>query len=161
MIGQTFSRFLVRREGYRSRIRWGRASTAAFGAVLVAAASMHLFAAPPADVDYSRTRVSEDGIYRATIVPQGDTIRVGRMHAWKLHVETSGGQAVDDATITVDGGMPQHGHGLPTKPRVTRSLGGGDYLVEGMKFNMGGWWTVTFAVSATAGAESVTFNLSL
>jgi hypothetical protein len=161
MIGQTFSRFFVRCEGYRSRIRWGRASTAAFGAVLLAATSMHLFAAPPADLDYSRTRVSEGGIYRATIVPRGDTIRVGRMHAWKLHVETSGGQAVDDATITVDGGMPQHGHGLPTKPRVTRSLGGGDYLVEGMKFNMGGWWTVTFALSATAGADSVTFNLSL
>jgi hypothetical protein len=30
-----------------------------------------------------------------------------------------------------------------------------------MKFNMGGWWTVTFAVSAAAGADSVTFNLSL
>ena len=161
MIGQSFSRFFVRRDGYRSRMRWGRASTAAFGAVLVAAASMHLFAAPPADLDYSRTRMSERGVYRATIVPQVDTIRVGRMHAWKLRVETSDGQPVDDATITVDGGMPQHGHGLPTKPRVTRSLGGGDHLVEGMKFNMGGWWTVTFAVSAAAGADSVTFNLSL
>jgi hypothetical protein len=161
MIGQALSRLFVRRDGYRSRIRWGRASTAAFGAVLVAAASMHLFAAPPPDLDYSWTRASERGVYRATIVPQVDTIRVGRMHAWKLHIETSGGQAVDDATITVDGGMPQHGHGLPTKPRVTRPLGGGDYLVEGMKFNMGGWWRVTFAVSAAAGADSVTFNLSL
>ena len=27
--------------------------------------------------------------------------------------------------------MPQHGHGLPTKPRVTRPLGNGDHLVEG------------------------------
>ena len=161
MIGQTFSRFLMQRDGYRSRIRWGRASAAAFGAVLVAAASMHLFAAPPANLDYSRTRVSVRGVYRATIIPQGDTIRVGRMHAWKLHIETSGGQLVDDATVTVNGGMPHHGHGLPTKPRVTRSLGHGDYVVEGMKFNMGGWWVVKFAIAAPAGADTVTFNLKL
>jgi hypothetical protein len=58
--------------------------------------------------------------------------------------------------------MPQHGHGLPTKPRVTRALGNGDHLVEGMKFNMGGWWVVKFRVaSSAAGADSVVFNLSL
>ena len=58
--------------------------------------------------------------------------------------------------------MPQHGHGLPTKPRVTRALGHGDHLVEGMKFNMGGWWVVKFHVaSATAGADSVVFNVKL
>jgi hypothetical protein len=68
---------------------------------------------------------------------------------------------VDGCTITVDGGMPQHGHGLPTKPRVTRALGNGDHLVEGMKFNMGGWWVVKFAVAGEAGRDSVVFNLKL
>ena len=44
------------------------------------------------------------------------------------------------AAITVDGGMPQHGHGFPTRPRVTRDLDDGTYLLEGMKFSMTGWW---------------------
>ena len=121
-----------------------------------------LFAKPPADLDYSRTRQSEAGRYRATIRPQGDSIPKGKLQRWTLHLETPAGVAVDSATVRVDGGMPQHGHGLPTKPRVTRALGHGDHLVEGMKFNMGGWWVVKFHVaSATAGADSVVFNVKL
>ena len=34
--------------------------------------------------------------------------------------------------------MPEHNHGFPTAPRVTENLGEGDYLLEGMRFNMGG-----------------------
>ena len=120
-----------------------------------------LFSKPPADLDYSRTRTSEAGRYRATIHPQGDSIPQGRLQKWTLHLETATGAPVDSATVTVDGGMPQHGHGLPTSPRVTRVLGNGDHLVEGMKFNMGGWWVVKFHVDAPAGRDSVVFNLSL
>ena len=121
-----------------------------------------LFAKPPADLDYSRTRTSESGHYRATIKPEGDTIPQGKLQKWTLHLETASGTPVDACELTVDGGMPQHGHGLPTKPRVTRHLGHGDHLVEGMKFNMGGWWVVKFRIaSAATGADSVVFNLSL
>lgn len=120
-----------------------------------------MFAKPPKDLDYSRTRASEAGLYRATIRPQGDSIPKGKLQRWTLHLETTTGIAVDSATVAVDGGMPQHGHGLPTKPRVTRALGNGDHLVEGMKFNMGGWWVVKFRVNAAQGADSVVFNLSL
>jgi hypothetical protein len=120
-----------------------------------------LFAKPPADLDYSRTRLSEAGHYRATIRPQGDSIPKGKLQRWTLHLETSAGSPIDSAKVTVDGGMPQHGHGLPTQPQVTRVLGNGDHLVEGMKFNMGGWWVVKFHVNAPAGRDSVVFNLSL
>jgi hypothetical protein len=120
-----------------------------------------MFAKPPKELDYSRTRASEAGLYRATIRPQGDSIPKGKLQRWTLHLETTAGAPVDSATVAVDGGMPQHGHGLPTKPRVTRALGNGDHLVEGMKFNMGGWWVVKFRVNAAAGADSVVFNLSL
>jgi hypothetical protein len=121
-----------------------------------------LFAKPPADLDYSRTRTSESGSYRATIRPEGDSIPKGKLQRWTLHLETTQGAMVDSAKVTVDGGMPQHGHGLPTKPRVTRQLGHGDHLVEGMKFNMGGWWVVKFRVaSAAAGTDSVVFNVKL
>ena len=121
-----------------------------------------MFTRPPRDLAYySRTRPSEGGAYRATILPQGDSIPKGKLHRWTLHLETASGVAVQGATITVDGGMPQHGHGLPTKPRVTHPLGPGDYVVDGMKFNMGGWWVVKFRVAADAGRDSVVFNLKL
>ena len=120
-----------------------------------------LFARPPKDLDYSRTRRSEGGAYRATIRPQGDSIPRGRLQRWTLHLETATGAPVDSAAVAVEGGMPQHGHGLPTKPRVTRALGNGDHLVEGMKFNMGGWWVVKFRVSAAPGQDSVVFNVKL
>ena len=120
-----------------------------------------MFASAPRGLDYSRTRPSEGGLYRATIHPQGDSIPQGRLQRWTLHLETVSGAPVDSAAVVVDGGMPQHGHGLPTKPRVTRALGNGDHLVEGMKFNMGGWWVVKFRVDATPGKDSVVFNVKL
>jgi hypothetical protein len=120
-----------------------------------------MFAGAPKDLDYSRTRRSESGLYRGTILPQGDSIPKGRLQRWTLHLEPVDGAPVDSATVAVDGGMPQHGHGLPTKPRVTRALGNGDHLVEGMKFNMGGWWVVKFRVNATPGSDSLVFNVKL
>jgi hypothetical protein len=127
---------------------------------LVVASALHATMTAPSDLDLSRTRVTDGGAYRVSFIPEGDSIRVGRMHSWRLHVETVAGAPVDSAGIAVDGGMPQHGHGLPTKPRVTQSLGG-DYLVSGMKFNMGGWWVVSFKLQAAGAADSVTFNLKL
>lgn len=135
--------------------------TAVFALTNLALGGCMLFARPPKQLDYSRTRTSEAGLYRATIHPQGDSIPKGKLQRWTLHLETASGSPVDSATVAVDGGMPQHGHGLPTRPRVTRALGNGDHLVEGMKFNMGGWWVVKFHVNAAPGADSVVFNLSL
>jgi len=120
-----------------------------------------IFMRPPRDLDYGRRRLSETGLYRAEIRPDGDSIPKGKLQKWTLHLETASGAPIDTAKITVDGGMPQHGHGLPTKPLVTRPLGNGDHLVEGMKFNMGGWWVVKFRVSSTRGADSLVFNLKL
>ena len=89
-----------------------------------------MFAKAPQNLDYSRTQLSGRGLYRGSFQPAGDSIRVGRMHSWRLHLETADGKPVDDATIAVDGGMPQHGHGLPTKPRVTKRLGDGEHVIR-------------------------------
>ena len=132
----------------------------ALGASLLLSGCM-MFARPPQHLDYSPSRASEQGMYRISFRPQGDSIPKGRLHQWMLHLETAGGAPVDSAEIVVDGGMPQHGHGLPTKPRVMRNLGNGDHLVDGMKFNMGGWWVVKFRVDGAAGRDSVVFNLKL
>ena len=111
--------------------------------------------------DIQTVKASAHGLYRASVRPDVTPIPVRRLQRWTLHVATTDGRPVDSATITMDGGMPQHGHGLPTSPRVTRALGNGDHLVEGVKFNMGGWWVVRFAINSTAGSDTVTFNLGL
>jgi hypothetical protein len=100
-------------------------------------------------------------LFRATFSSELDPIAINQIHSWTLHLETAEGDAVENAEITVDGGMPQHDHGLPTAPEVTQELGGGDYVVEGMRFHMTGWWEVKFAVEADGQRDSVTFNLML
>ena len=111
--------------------------------------------------DLSRERNSDSNLYRVTFRPQIDPIPLSQIHTWTLHVEHADHRDLGSATITVDGGMPKHGHGLPTKPQVTREPGNGDYLVEGMKFQMPGWWVVQFQITSPEGADTVSFNLML
>jgi len=111
--------------------------------------------------DIQTVKASVHRLYRVSVRPDVTPIPVRRLQRWTLHLDTIDGRPVDTATITMDGGMPQHGHGLPTSPRVTRALGNGDHLIEGVKFNMGGWWVVRFAITSSAGADTVTFNLAL
>lgn len=118
-------------------------------------------APPPADLDYSRTQTSEKGLFTATIEPAADPIAVNQMHSWTVGIAMADGSAVDPSSVTIDGGMPQHGHGLPTAPQVTSDLGDGKFAVEGMKFNMGGWWVVNVHVATPQGEDVATFNLKL
>ncbi|MEN9564740.1 MAG: hypothetical protein RIR73_2984 [Chloroflexota bacterium] len=122
--------------------------------------SMHGNSAAPSELDYATERTTDNGTFKVSYTSE-NAIAINQMHTWTLHVETADGQPVEDATITVDGGMPQHGHGLPTAPQVTEYLGNGDYLVEGMKFQMGGWWEVKFNISAGDLTDTITFNLTL
>src|SRR5687767_10612606 len=112
---------------------------------------------PPADLDLSRTQQSENGLYTATIEPGLEPIALNQIHGWTIEVEMADGSPLTPDAIKVDGGMPQHGHGLPTAPQVTGELGEGKFAIEGMKFNMPGWWVVNVHV----GDETATFNLTL
>ncbi len=141
------------------RIHLARLAAAAVALFVLSACMMFMKA--PTNLDYGRVRASGAGLYRATIKPEGDSIPRGKLQKWTLHLETANGTPVNAVQVTIDGGMPQHGHGLPTKPVVTKDLGNGDHLVEGLKFNMGGWWVLKFRVRSQAGADSVVFNLKL
>jgi hypothetical protein len=105
-------------------------------------------------------RASAGGRYVATLEP-AKPLRPRQMQTVRVTVRDADGRAIDEAQISVDGGMPQHGHGLPTRPRVTRNLGDGIYEIEGVRFNMGGWWEFKLAIAGSRGADTVTFNLDL
>jgi hypothetical protein len=115
----------------------------------------------PTDLDMSTTLLSEQGIYRVSYTSDQGTVGINTMQRWTLHVETRSGQPVENATISVDGDMPQHRHGLPTRPQVTGYLGNGNYRVEGLRFHMPGWWVVDFVISADGQTDQVQFNMML
>lgn len=115
---------------------------------------------PQSPADYATERASAQGAFRVSYRTEAG-VPVGRLHAWTLRVQRPDGTPVTDAAIAVDGDMPQHLHGLPTRPRVTGHLGNGEYLVEGVKFQMGGWWVMDFDITAGGRTERVRFNLQL
>lgn len=114
---------------------------------------------PPATLDLSLTRPTLEQKYVVAIQPRTPTIAINQLHAWEVQVRSPDGAPVLHAQIDVDGGMPQHGHGLPTRPRITEELGDGRYLLEGMKFSMTGWWVIKLKIQAAQGGmDAVTFN---
>jgi hypothetical protein len=112
----------------------------------------------PTGLDTSLDRTTAHDKYRVTIRSLAEPIAINKIHAWEVQLRTPAGEPVFGASIDVGGGMPQHGHGLPTKPLVRRELADGTYLLEGMKFSMSGWWEIKLKISAAAGADDVTFN---
>jgi hypothetical protein len=116
---------------------------------------------PPSDLDYATELPTNEQQFLVSYLPSITPPPINQLHTWQIRVTTLDGQPVEGATIGVDGDMPQHGHGLPTQPLVTDYLGDGTYLVEGMKFQMGGWWVVDFTIEANGVSDAVRFNLSL
>jgi hypothetical protein len=114
---------------------------------------------PPASEFGYGPRTSAAGQYNVTIQEQAK-FKKGKLLRTTIFVAGRDGKGIEGLQIGVDGGMPQHGHGLPTKPRVTQDLGNGQYQVDGLKFNMGGWWELKFIVAGTPN-DSVVFNLDL
>jgi hypothetical protein len=128
---------------------------------------------PPQDLDIGAFQLSREQRYLAHIEVQGDgeaggnagnaaAVPLNRMHRWRLLVSDLDGVPVQGATILVAGHMPGHVHGLPTQPRVTQELAPGVYLVEGLKFQMEGWWVMQFQIQPRddrARPDNVAFNL--
>ncbi len=115
---------------------------------------------PPASEFGPGPRPSASGAFTVTLEPSAP-LKVGPLQRVNVRVQSPDGQPVQAATLTIGGGMPQHGHGLPTRPRVTGSAGPGVYVVDGVRFNMGGWWEFKVGVTAGAVRDSVTFNVRL
>jgi hypothetical protein len=116
---------------------------------------------PPAELDLARSKASAKGLYQVSIAPELEPVEQGPLHAWMVTVATPDGKPVTDATLTLDGGMPQHGHGLPTRPQSAGTVGEGRYRIEGVRFNMSGWWVLKVGIDAPAGRDEADFNIVL
>lgn len=88
--------------------------------------------------------VSRDGHFQVVAKPVPEKPPMRDYHDWTLEVRDTRGAPVKLAALSVTGGMPGHGHGLPSQPQVTEYLGDGRYRLSGFLFNMHGEWTLRF-----------------
>lgn len=116
---------------------------------------------PSPDLNLALQRNTDAGTYRIELSPPTEPLRVNKIHSWNIRLLDAQGRPVPDARIAVDGGMPEHGHGFPTQPRVSAAGTPGAYVLEGMKFNMTGWWEIKLEVQSARGADRITFNTVL
>jgi hypothetical protein len=123
--------------------------------------SLLLCASALAETDFVASKFSDNGHFQVSYTSKLEPIEINSLHAWIIHIKDKDGEDAPNAEVTVIGGMPEHNHGLPTQPQITKNLGDGCYLLEGMKFHMLGWWTVTVSIMNENISDAVTFNLKL
>lgn len=104
---------------------------------------------------------SDGGTYDLELVPHGSNVTLGELHHWHLLLTGADGEPIEGAFVTVGGGMPAHGHGLPTAPKVVDAGEPGHYLIEGLRFNMPGDWELRLSIEGSKGTDTATLEFSL
>ncbi len=150
-----------RRRSRAGAVAWAAVAVHAVAAGALALRMMRAMARPVPRPDVGTVKPTANGRYRVLLAAERAPVPLNRLHRWTVRVEPAAGGAAATAAVTVDGGMPQHGHGLPTAPRVTGRLPDGRLVIDGVKFSMPGWWELRLRVAGAGGTDSVTFNLVL
>lgn len=113
-----------------------------------------------ADSWFSEVTESVNGAFTVRLDSNSPVASLNAFQNWLLTVtDSQTGEAVSPARISVAGGMPMHGHGLPTQPQVTEYLGEGRYRVEGVKFNMHGQWMLEFQITTAQTVDTAVFEV--
>jgi YtkA-like protein len=105
--------------------------------------------------------LSDGGRLTGLLAPETGPVEIGVFQTWIVELRERNGAPVTGADVALAGGMPGHGHGLPTQPRVTEDLGGGRYRIEGVKLNMVGAWVIEVFVQSSAGRDRLRFDLAI
>ena len=114
-----------------------------------------------AETNQKSTKLSDNQHFKVSYTSKVEPIEINRLHAWLILIEDKYGKRIENAQILVQGGMPEHNHGFPTQPKITKYLGDGCYLLEGMKFHMMGYWTINLSITDGEISDDVTFELNL
>lgn len=119
------------------------------------------------DVDNSSVQFSSKQLLLGHIetaaepIDERQRIPINTLHQWHLLLTDLQGRPLENARIEFSGHMPGHVHGLPTQPQINREVAPGVYLVEGVKFQMSGWWVIDFDISHQDNQDTLRFNLLL
>ena len=104
---------------------------------------------------------TENGLFVVRIEPEEKPVSVGPIHAWLVSVNDPQGMPVEGAKVSLDGGMPSHGHGLPTIPETLGEIQPGIYRIDGVKFSMIGPWELVVEIESGDQSDSVRFDLEI
>lgn len=106
--------------------------------------------------------ISQQGNFSVELEASDGKTGLSEFQTWQLTIrDASSDEDVTPVRVVVGGGMPAHGHGLPTQPQVTEYLGGGRYKLEGLMFNMAGEWQLIFEITTGRVTDRVVFDLSI
>ena len=108
-----------------------------------------------------RFMITQSGLYHVVLEPAEDPIPLNKYHSWTLSITNPNGDPIKNATVHIAGGMPDHGHGLPSQPVVSSIQMGREYKVEGVLFNMPGRWQLQVLVNSGLGQDSAVLDLEL
>ena len=117
--------------------------------------------APAPEEGSGWSAISDSGRLLGRLAPESGAVAIGKFQTWILALRAAGGAPVTGAVIAIAGGMPGHGHGLPTQPQVTEELRDGRYRIEGVKLNMVGAWVIEVFVETAAGRDRLRFDLAI
>ncbi|WP_232323362.1 FixH family protein [Photobacterium sp. J15] len=97
--------------------------------------------------------------YTITAEPAEKPIVLNKIHQWFVSINDTNGTPVQGLRFDVKGGMPEHRHGLPTKPKLISEGQPGQYIIDGVKFNMTGKWLLELIDSDTPITYRIEFEL--
>lgn len=104
---------------------------------------------------------SNSGRYEAVLEPRSGSVRVGTLQEWVLTLRSEDGAPVQNVRIGIGGGMPGHGHGLPTQPVATEYLGDGRHVIAGVKLSMPGEWLIAVGLESHEHRDRLMFEMSI
>ena len=130
-------------------------------AAVASAAYLSACGSPPHDLDLSLQHASTQSHFVVGLTPPAGGPVIDQIQTWQLRLTARDGTPVSQARILFSGGMPQHGHGFPTQPRVTREISPGVYALGGVKFSMSGWWDMRLGIHAGEHRDTAVFNVVL
>lgn len=114
-------------------------------------------------------RTTQAGRYIVDMQLDPPMPELGQLFAIDAVVTRRDGLPLEVGSLALDARMPQHDHGMETKPQLLPGAcegdvcthPGGRYRTEGFKFHMVGEWTVTIDVQGLKGPDSTSMVYEL
>lgn len=117
-------------------------------------------AGPPDDPELPAefTATTSHGSYDVHVVTEPTPLPLNELFGLRVEVTPRADAPAVDA-VSVDADMPEHGHGMNTRPQVT--AGEGTWRVEGMLFHMPGTWELYVDVESGGIVERAVIPIEL
>lgn len=126
---------------------------------------------PSYDAGFGAMKRTQVGRYRVGLELDPSPPVLGELFRVQARVELKDGTPLETAVVDLNARMPEHEHGMETRPRVRPGACSGDtdapptrcphpgglYIADGFKFHMSGSWTVSVELDGPAGPDSTDF----